>query len=457
MSDRATEGTGDGIGQRIAASASEQKRTQRQRILEGVMEIVEREGYAHTTVAQIIAHAAVSRPTFYDYFRDKDACFVGAIAAVREQLLVHVETSVESSDPARATYAAIEALVGFVNLEPAMARLLINGSLVGGPRALDARDESIVAIAQVIEQAHRKLPGNTMIPGVPSVVLVGGAYRLLGSRIRRGKPVDEDLLADLLAWIASYAQPADARRWSTLEPRPIASTPFVPEIPFRSPPLPGRRRRSRLRTIENRRQRVLFATAQVAREKGFSASTIADIARRAGVDHRRFSGMFADKQDAFLTFHDLGVRRALAVSIGGFFSRADWPERVWAAGQAFTGFLDKNPTIPPVGFVEAYAVGPRTAKQLDGFVRAFTIFLQDGFAHPDHRNRPDPSRVALDAIAYTVFEIAYLESRLHHDAELTSLLPYAAFIALAPFLGPASATAFIESKLNPETSQAAPG
>src|SRR5271168_2274920 len=53
--------------------------TQRERLLAGVLATVDEAGYAGTSVSRIIGEAGVSRPTFYDYFSDKEDCLLGAL------------------------------------------------------------------------------------------------------------------------------------------------------------------------------------------------------------------------------------------------------------------------------------------------------------------------------------------------------------------------------------------
>jgi AcrR family transcriptional regulator len=62
------------------------KQTQRQRLVTGMIEATNRRGYAQANIAAVIAHAGVSRPTFYDYFEDRDACFLASIVEVDEEL-----------------------------------------------------------------------------------------------------------------------------------------------------------------------------------------------------------------------------------------------------------------------------------------------------------------------------------------------------------------------------------
>jgi len=143
--------------------------------------------------------------------------------------------------------------------------------------------------------------------------------------------------------------------------------------------------------------------------------------------------------------HELGVQQVMSATAGAFFTGASWPERMWEAGRAFTGFLQSNPMIAHVGFVEAYAVGPAAVQRVEDSHVTFTIFLQEGYQQKPRRT--PPSRVALEAIITSIFEIVYREVRGRKDARVTGMLGHMAFLALAPFLGPAEANRFIDQKL----------
>jgi hypothetical protein len=57
------------------------------------------------------------------------------------------------------------------------------------------------------------------------------------------------------------------------------------------------------------------------------------------------------------------------------------PERNWKGGRAFTQFLQANPLVMNVGFVEAYAVGPGAVHRLEDTHAAFVMLLQEGYQH----------------------------------------------------------------------------
>jgi AcrR family transcriptional regulator len=422
--------------------------TQRDRLLSGVIAAANRDGYARANVSAVISEAGVSRPTFYEYFTDKDDCFAATLADVHGRLMGLLRASVSEEPPERALHGSIRALLEFADTEPAMARFLTNESMAGGAITLDVRDRGVAAIERVIQAGYGEVDPDALVPDFSSRMLIGGTYRLLASRLRRGEPNLAGLLADLLGWIDAYGQPIAQHRWRPLKalaaPPP---SPFLPEMPLRAPePLPpGRPRLAQREVAENQRQRIMFAAARFAQDKGYNATTIGDITKLAGVDGRVFYSMFADKQDAFMAVHELGFQRVMDVTASAFFSGATWPERNWEAGRAFTQFLEGNPLVANVGFVEAYAVGPGAVQRVEDSHSAFAMLLQEGYQHVSEEARP--SRLVLEAIVTTIFETVYHRARAGGGPGLPGLLPHVSFLVLAPFMGPGKADAFIEEKL----------
>jgi AcrR family transcriptional regulator len=411
--------------------------------------VAARDGYAHASISAVITEAVVSRPTFYEYFSDKDDCFLAALGEIQQRLLIRIETAVHEQAPERALAATVGALVDFAASEPTSAQFLMSEPMAGGPRALDARDRGIAELAELIERAQRSSPATVLIPDISAAMVVGSLYRLLSSRLRRGEPNLAGLLDDLLAWIASYEWPLREHRWSS--PRGGASpapSPFVTEAPLHAPgPLPkGRPNISEAEVAENHRQRILFATAQISEEAGYTAAKVTDITKLAGVDGRAFYGQFANKQEAFMAIHELGFQRTMAVAAGAFFAGETWPERVWEALHAFTEFLRINPTIAHIGFVDSSAVGPGAVQRVEDTRIAFTIFLQEGYKYSEQEHPPSP--LALEAIAATIFEIAYHQARQGTVTGTSGLLTHMIAIALIPFLGVKESNRFIADKLD---------
>jgi AcrR family transcriptional regulator len=64
----------------------------RRRLLEGMAAAIAEHGYAATRLADVVAHARVSRRTFYEHFEDKEACFLALYVALCDHLLEVIAT-----------------------------------------------------------------------------------------------------------------------------------------------------------------------------------------------------------------------------------------------------------------------------------------------------------------------------------------------------------------------------
>jgi AcrR family transcriptional regulator len=421
------------------------KSTQRERVLDAMIRVAGREGYARATVSAVISLAGVSRPTFYEYFADRDECFLAAVAHSQQQLSAAVLKATGEQPPEHACQAAVEAMVSFAASQPMLARLLMSEAMAGGPRGCEKRDQGVREIADIVEARRIGLPADALVADLESGTLIGGAYRLLATRLRRGEPGMSALTKDLAAWVRSYERPLGECRWHELQCKGVlAPSPVVPSTELHAPMAlpPGRPRLSDEDVAWNHRMRIMFAAACLAQEKGYTATTVADITGLAGVDGRAFYRLFADKQDAFMAVHELGFQQVMEITARGFFSGDSWPQRSWEAGRALTQLLERNPLVAHVGFVEAYAVGRNAAQRVEDSHIAFTIFLQEGFQHQQGPERLP--RLTLEAIIATIFETIYQQARSGASSRVSGLLPHIAHLWLAPFLGPAAADRLID-------------
>ena len=84
---------------------------------------------------------------------------------------------------------------------------------------------------------------------------------------------------------------------------------------FPVPPLDrlpsGRHRLTREAVQESQRGRLLFAVVQGVSEKGYGATTVADIVERASVSRTTFYEQFPDKEMCFLQAFNFGVEFVL--------------------------------------------------------------------------------------------------------------------------------------------------
>jgi AcrR family transcriptional regulator len=425
---------------------ADRKSTQRDRLIAGMIASAHRYGYAGASVSHVIAHAGVSRPTFYEYFADKDDCFLATHRLHARLLVKDIRRAVSTVAPEQAVQTAIRRFIELAAEHPDRAGFLTDTTMAGGWDALDERDRMIDEVAEVIEHARAQTPPQTPTPDVPIQVVLGAVRWLLAPLLRRGERDLKPLVEDLTSWVESYKCPRGEHRWHTLDPGPVLPpSPHVAQISLRPPPPipPGRSKLSKGEIARNQRERIVYATAEVAAAKGYTVTTIADITACAGVDRRVFYTHFSDKQQAFLAVHELCIQQIMAVTASAFFSAGTWPERAWEAMRACTQFQASHSVITHIALVESYAVGASAIQRIDDSRTAFTIFFQEGNQYISH---PAP-RTAMEASLGAIFEIFYRQARQGQSDQMSLLTCNGAYIMLAPFIGPAATNDFIDQKL----------
>ena len=136
---------------------ADRRRTQRERLIAGMITACGRHGYGGANVSRTIEIAGVSRPTFYEYFADKHDCFLAAHGELARLLIWEVERAVNSVEPDQAVQAAIRRFVELSQEYPDRADLLTNETMAGGRAALDAHDRMMAQMTAVVERARAKV------------------------------------------------------------------------------------------------------------------------------------------------------------------------------------------------------------------------------------------------------------------------------------------------------------
>ncbi len=430
---------------------SDRKSTQRERILAGMIDAVATNGYAAATIAEAIGSAGVSRPTFYEYFADKGACFVATVETIQAELFATAASAIEDGPPERGVFIVVDVLIDFAETKPAPARVLLNETMGAGASALDVRDRGLDALGQLIE-ARYKMASSAIVPDIAPRPLLGGIYRLLGSRLRDGEACGPELRDDLFKWLSRYMTRSSDHRWRQLRPITGLVSPLIVEPPL-EPHVRlgrGRARVSNRELAENYRQRIVSAAAHLAIQKGASATTVTDLARGAGIDCRVLYRLFKGKEEIFLALYELLFRRVLGATAAGFHAGETWPEKVWEAAGVFARYVQRYPALATASFVDSFACDASVVQRVEQLVGGFMIFLEEGF-----RYRPlvePPSPLALQTIAMTLFELGYLHVREDRGDELPGLAPHITFIVIAPFLGVEASNAFIDERLAEQAS-----
>ncbi len=408
----------------------------RQRLIEAMIEVAAREGYAGASVAEVIAGAGASRSTFYEHFADRDECFLAALAEASGSLHARVDAALRGGDePAQATASAV---VRFAVDLPAAARVLFCESLACGPSGLAVRDELIDALAERIERAWASREPRLPAPDVPSLGLICGLFRLLSMRLTAGEAALDGLEADLAAWIASHERESGPLVWRAGTPLGAITTQPAQAAPAAPPPqtLPrGRHGLSPAQVARSQRQRILAAVASESFAKGYSNVTVREIVTAASIARNVFYAQFSDRREAAIAALQDGFERALAATAGTFFTGESWPARIWSIGQRLTEHYLAHPADAYLSFVELHAIGPEAVSLAHERLRVFALLLEEGYRLRAEAGKGPLPRTVSEALVATVLELGFRQAPRRGATRRRVLLGQQAYMCLAPFIG----------------------
>lgn len=169
---------------------------QRERLLAAMLRAASELGYRETNVQAVIERAGVSRPTFYEQFANKEACFLAAFDATAARLREQVAAAARKGDNLRDRLRfGLETLLHFTATEPDAARTLIVEARAASVDATMRRDDLLDHFADCIDaQVRELLPDLPSYSPITAAGIVGGVEALLYSRLNKGATDDLDAL-----------------------------------------------------------------------------------------------------------------------------------------------------------------------------------------------------------------------------------------------------------------------
>jgi AcrR family transcriptional regulator len=384
-----------------------------------MIEGVAARGYEATSVAQLCRLAGVSKRTFYEQFKNKDACLLEACERIVRCAWTRVEVAYDSRpDWESGTRAAIQALVRGVADEPHAAGLALLALDGAGSRQTVRGDSARRELERVVGQSFDRAPDAAALPPVLTKALTCGVERVLRLSLRDDRLGEEPALAGELAeWVLSFGSPAPT--WLATE----GSAQPEPEPACWSPARtrPG-----------GTRARILRAAAEVVGRVGYPRLTADRIARLAGVREEEIWAAYESTQECFLDALDL-------VGFEALMSAAKTSRTAGGLGGVYLGIralmerVAEDPVLSTVVFGELAAVGPPALERRERLQEACADLLGKGVAR-----WCNPSTVALEASVGAVWGL--VDHHVNHGSAhlLPGLAGYVAYVALTPLVGAAA-------------------
>jgi AcrR family transcriptional regulator len=206
----------------------------------------------------------------------------------------------------------------------------------------------------------------------------------------------------------------------------------VGRIRMRRPGTPGPRGGG-VYVTELQRTRLLDATFAVVSEEGYRRMTVRRVSGRAGVSNKTFYDLFTDREDCFLAAFSQAVDELAAVVVPAYEGEQQWVKGIRAGLGALLGFLEREPALCFLVFVEALGAGPRVlerrARVLEVLQRAVDQGREGVRAG---RELPPLTAESVVGAAFSVIHARLLEQ---HKESLSGLLSALMATIVLPYRG----------------------
>jgi AcrR family transcriptional regulator len=171
-------------------------------------------------------------------------------------------------------------------------------------------------------------------------------------------------------------------------PRTMVRTPWGDAGELRERKLRPGRGTPRAEAEKNQRERLFAALVATVDEKGYEATTVADLVKLSGVSRSAFYRHFDDKQACFLAAIEALVEPTLK-RLADEAGEAAEPQRAQRAFELLIELIVRQPAAAKMCIVEVYAAGPEGAVLVDRMMDSATELAQRLLEQdPEHQGLP---------------------------------------------------------------------
>jgi AcrR family transcriptional regulator len=159
--------------------------------------------------------------------------------------------------------------------------------------------------------------------------------------------------------------------------------------------------------MSEHRSRLLEGMAQAVADRGYAATTIADIVREAGVSRRTFYEYFDDKSACLVALYGAASRNALKVLRGAIDPAHPWQTQVEHALAAYLGSMAANPLLLRTLYIEILGLGPEglaARRQVNREIAGFMLQVVNGSAARHSPLSPQMAMAVVGGINELVLE-----------------------------------------------------
>jgi AcrR family transcriptional regulator len=394
---------------------------QRQRLFGAMVASVGERGYGDTRIADLVEASGVSLRSFYDLFPDKQSCFMGAIEALVRSTIGPVLESQGPDDWELDSKRRLRTAASLAAAQPAAAKMCLVDSYAAGAAAVELVDDAAAGMEALVRE---RLAGSTRWAGLPPEIgtfAIGTILEVFRSRLISDQAQRLPETADQLATLLLHYEP--------------------PVRPLRAAARPPETRPEQLEASDHA-ERAMRAFEELLTGQAFAATTMEQVAKRAGMSVRTLYANFEGRQDLMLAAVDSAGAQVVAASLPASRRQSSPPEGIRVALAAMLGLFASRPNLAHLLLEAVYEGGaPALRRRRESLQPLETLLTR---VAPDHSQMT--RGLVAEALLGGILWLARRRSQESGSGSLLGLAPIVTYIALAPTLGPEQATAAAEGK-----------
>ncbi len=404
---------------------TEVARHQRMRMHGAMVEAVAANGYAGTSVKQIIGLAGVSRRSFYEQFANKQECFLATfdLIAARGARRVNNAYLAASGEPAERLHASLDACTESVCANTKTAGLAIVEAQTAGAMGLVHLRRASITFERMLCESFARAHANDRLPAPVARAIVGGMHGAISMRLSAGRAREvPELSNDLLDWTLLQRAPGVGRIFSAarthIQPGPLPTNGKLSATPGAGGEL---------------RERLQRSVVDLAASEGYEQLSPPQIAQHAGVSVEAFYELFGSKEECFLEAFDRLGAELLGLVAAQDMLRSEWLQAMPRVLCELLSALAERPVHAQTIACVAPGAGPNAFARSVGLSRELARLLT--------RDAPyAPSNgLITDCVAGAIWHTIRCQVASRQIHLLPALVDALAYVVLAAYAGAESA------------------
>jgi AcrR family transcriptional regulator len=195
--------------------------SQRQRLVEAIVELVAEKGYPDVTIGEIVSRAGTAKRTFYDHFADKLQCFLAALDGITDTLVAASARffAISGTVRERCEYSMRGYLELLVSM-PNTAKVFYLEAVAAGPESVTRRHAVQLKFARNIVGLSRAaaLAGEGQeLSELHAMAVVGAMHQMIYGQLLQHGPdalleIIDDVVTLSVAFLTVRMPPAAPKR-----------------------------------------------------------------------------------------------------------------------------------------------------------------------------------------------------------------------------------------------------